>query len=329
MLPLIVSLFAGFIPMFFFASIVYWMDRFEKEPRLYLCIVFSWGAIVAAGGAFVINSALGAGVYLFTSSEGVANLATGSLIAPIVEEFLKGLAVLSVFFVAHEEFDSILDGIVYAAITALGFAASENVFYIYNYGYLQDGWTGIANLSFIRIFLVGWQHPFYSAFFGIGLAISRLSKDQVVQLLSPLVGWGIGVFAHSIHNTIPELFSSAAGLLVVTTYDWIGWLFMIVFILVMTHYESTLINKHLEPELAAGNITKTQYLIAASAWSQTFLRIRSFFNKNYRDTERFYQVCAELAHKQEQTVKVGEEKNNSRIINHLREEMIALSSRTI
>ena len=48
------------------------------------------------------------------------------MIAPIIEESLKGLAVLLVFLLFRKEFDSILDGIVYAAITALGFAATEN-----------------------------------------------------------------------------------------------------------------------------------------------------------------------------------------------------------
>ena len=41
---------------------------------------------------------------------------------------------------------------------ALGFAATENAYYIFNMGYLVNGWQGITQLSVIRILLVGWQH---------------------------------------------------------------------------------------------------------------------------------------------------------------------------
>ena len=50
-----------------------------------------------------------------------------------------------------------LDGIVYAAITAMVFAATENVLYIYRNGYLENGWIGFWALVFIRVMLVGWR----------------------------------------------------------------------------------------------------------------------------------------------------------------------------
>ena len=130
---------------------------------------------MAAGGAFIVNSLLELGVFYFTSSQSAADLTTGSLIAPVIEESLKGAAVLIIFWTAHNEFDSVLDGIVYASITALGFAATENMFYIYTYGYVENGLGGIFVLAFIRNILVGWQHPFYTAFIGIGLAKARLT----------------------------------------------------------------------------------------------------------------------------------------------------------
>ena len=35
-MALIVSIFFGFVPMFFFAAFVYWLDRYEKEPKILL-----------------------------------------------------------------------------------------------------------------------------------------------------------------------------------------------------------------------------------------------------------------------------------------------------
>ncbi len=139
-MPLLVSIFFGFVPMFVAAAFVYWLDRYEKEPKLLLGAAFFWGVIIAAGGAFIVNTALGIGIFYATGNEGVTDFATTSIIAPIVEEFLKGLAVGIVFVLFRKEFDSTLDGIIYAAMAALGFAATENSFYIYSRGYQEGGW---------------------------------------------------------------------------------------------------------------------------------------------------------------------------------------------
>ena len=85
-MALIATLFFGFAPMFLFAYILYWLDRYEKEPVILLGAVFAWGMIVAAGGAYVLNTLFGIGAYLLTGSEATADIATGSISAPLVEE---------------------------------------------------------------------------------------------------------------------------------------------------------------------------------------------------------------------------------------------------
>ena len=65
-----------------FAYILYWLDRYEKEPLLLLGGVFLWGAVVAAGSAFLINTILGLGIYVFTGSDFATDLATGSIDRP-------------------------------------------------------------------------------------------------------------------------------------------------------------------------------------------------------------------------------------------------------
>lgn len=217
--------------MFLFAWFVYWLDRYEKEPKLLLGVVFIWGAVVAAGFAFIINTVLGMGVYLVTSSDTITDFATGSLIAPPVEELLKGFAVFAVFLLARKEFDSVLDGIIYAGIVALGFAATENTYYIYNYGYLENGWQGLFFLVFVRVILVGWQHPFYTAFVGIGLAIARLNRNWLIKIAAVILGLSVAVGLHSMHNTIATFASGLGGLVFGTIIDWSGWLVMFIIIL--------------------------------------------------------------------------------------------------
>ena len=56
---LIASGFIGFSTALLFAYVLYWLDRYEKEPLLLLGGVFLWGAVIAAGSAFIINTSRG------------------------------------------------------------------------------------------------------------------------------------------------------------------------------------------------------------------------------------------------------------------------------
>ncbi len=322
----LLSLLFGFIPMFLFAGFINWLDRYEKEPRSLLGGAFIWGAIIAAGTAFLINTTLGLGVYALTGSEGISEFTTGSLIAPIVEEILKGFAVLLVFFIFRTEFDSILDGIVYAAITALGFAATENVYYIYTYGFLENGFPGLFSLVFVRVILVGWQHPFYTAFFGIGLAKARLTKNTVLRFLHPLIGLTIGILAHSLHNTLASILTGGAGLLAGTILDWVGWFFMLAFIVWMILRERNMLAKHLAEEVTLGIITPNQYKTSYTSISQVGALISSFGTPKFNTIKQFYQLCAELAHKKHQYALMGNETNNWQIIESLRIQISQLSA---
>ena len=319
------SLFLGFFPMLVFASILYSIDRYEKEPGILVGAVFLWGAIVAAGGAFLINTVLGLGLYMFTSSEAATNLATGSLIAPLVEEFLKGFSVVIIFLVFRKEFDSYLDGIIYAGIAALGFAATENTYYIFTYGYQESGWEGILSIAFVRIMLVGWQHPFYTSFTGIGLAINRMSKSSVVKILAPIAGFGMAVLTHSIHNSLAAILNGGAGLVIGTLIDWGGWFLMVCFILWMVYSEQKNLKKFLAEEVRTGTITTLQFQTAVSAWLVLLKKISAFFNGKYKVNKRFYQLCGELAHKRNQYEKLGDEGGNREIIADIRQELNLLS----
>lgn len=318
-MALLVSLFFGFVPMFVFAAFVYWLDRYEKEPRLLLGAAFFWGVVIAAGGAFIINTVFGIGIFYATGSEGVAEFATTSIVAPLVEELLKGLAVAIVFFMFYKEFDSVLDGIIYAGIAALGFAATENAFYIYTKGFQESGWEGLWFLVFIRVFLVGWQHPFYTAFTGIGFAISRLNKSLFVKLIAPLVGYSLAVATHAFHNTFGGLIGGLEGLAAGTLVDWIGWAVMAGFIIFMIARERALVQKHLRDEMTSGLISPVQYQKALSPLTMSFAPLSG------RAAARFYQVCGELAHKKEQLIRLGEEGGNTAIIQSLRTELATLA----
>jgi protease PrsW len=323
---ILLSFLFGFVPMLIFAYIVYWVDRYEKEPIPLLGGVFLWGAIIAAGAAFAVNSFLGLGIYMFTGSQALSEFSTASVFAPIIEETLKGLACFLVFLFFRHEFDSVLDGIVYAAITAIGFAATENIYYIYTYGFQQDGLRGILYMFFVRVILVGWQHPFFTAFIGIGLAVSRLNKNPSIKVLAPIIGLGVAIMAHSFHNTISQLVQGAQSIIYSIFFDWSGWIAMILFVIWALRREQKWIITQLSDEVSNGVITPSQYKVACSAWAQTSCRIKALFSGKYRLVDRFFLLTAELAFKKHQAEALGEIEQNQPMIDRMRSELGQMSA---
>ena len=321
---MVLSLLLGVLPAVTYAGFVYWLDHYEKEPLPLLGGVFLWGAVVASAGAFLVNTIFGLSIFSLTGSTAAAELTTSSFSAPLVEESLKGLAVLLVFWLARSEFDSILDGIIYAAITALGFSATENAYYIYQYGFAESGVSGALGLAFIRVVLVGWQHPFFTSFIGIGLAVARMNSSTTVKIIAPVAGWLAAVVAHALHNIIGALFSGA-GFMLGIAIDWTGWLAMFAFIIYLIHRERIWLTKFLSDEVKHGIITPAQFTTACSAIQRTGASFQAIGKGNFRSTQRFYQLCAELAHKKRQFNTHGEESGNSLVINKLREELAQLS----
>jgi len=314
----------GFLPMFILAAVIYWLDRYEKEPKLLLGGVFSWGAIVAVIGALVLQVFLGQSILLLTGSAVIEEIAGSSLFAPVTEEILKGLAVLLVFVFVHAEFDSILDGIVYASVAALGFAATEDVLYYYG-AYMEGGLGSLVMLVFLRLVIFGWQHAFFTSFIGIGLAVARLTRRPSAKIAAPLIGLSLSIFAHSLHNSLLTFLSGLVGVSVAAVVAWSGWLVMFAFILYLIYREKIWLSEYLREEVQLKIITFRQYEAACSFFGQTGARFSALQSGRYYATSRFFQLCGELSHKKRQLATLGEETGNSRVIEALRCELSRIS----
>jgi hypothetical protein len=184
----------------------------------------------------------------------------------------------------------------------------------------------LFELVLIRVFMVGWQHPFYTAFIGIGFAGARFQRNIGMQLLLPSLGWGIAVILHAVHNTIANMAFGIGGTVFMTALDWFGWFLMFLFILRVIYREKQRIKKILAEEITLGVISRSQHRTAHSVLAQYQAKLSALLSGSYWATHRFYSLSAELAHKKEQRSKMGEEDGNTKIISHLREELQKLSS---
>lgn len=122
------------IPAIFLMNYIYKMDRFEKEsPQLLLSLFF---AGIGAALVSMLLESLAEGVLnsLMPDQNSLTYTAIlAFLVVAVIEEGTKYL------FCAlrtwnNPEFNCRFDGIVYLAFTSLGFAAFENILYVFNYG---------------------------------------------------------------------------------------------------------------------------------------------------------------------------------------------------
>ena len=116
-------------PGLFFTWFFYIRDKYEREPKSMISYIFFLG-MLSVIPAIVLSMILG---LVFPDGGGLIQTLLHYLIAvSLVEESVKLLAVWRAY--RSPEFDEVMDGIVYCATAALGFASVENVFYVLSGG---------------------------------------------------------------------------------------------------------------------------------------------------------------------------------------------------
>jgi RsiW-degrading membrane proteinase PrsW (M82 family) len=286
--------------MVLYSVVLILFDRWEREPPLLMLGTFLWGFFIAGGSAILLNTAFHLALFVGTGSEGVSMLGTAVISAPVIEEALKGLAVLAVFLYFRSEFDSILDGVIYGSLVGFGFAAAENTSYIFR-GFSEGGLGGLLFLAFIRAVVVGFMHATFTSFIGIGLAVNRLNQGPLAWI-SPVMGYFTAVALHAFHNLLGSL-GDVRVCVIGSLIDWIGFVGMFLFILYLVWHEGRVLREHLREEVALGHLTPAQYATACSVSGQVGARLRGLAGGTAEG--RLYDACGELAFKKYQLARLG------------------------
>jgi RsiW-degrading membrane proteinase PrsW (M82 family) len=198
LLALSISLIAAIVPTILYVMLFYWADRFEREPRWLLMISFVWGAIPAIIVSLIVELALGAPLIADPTSF-AGQLVESAIVAPVVEEVAKGLALLAIFYWKRQEFDGVLDGILYGALIGFGFAMTENFVYFIG-AYANDGFGALTALIYLRAILFGLNHAFYTSLIGIGLGLARNQPNRSRRAFWFLLGLSAAILTHALHN---------------------------------------------------------------------------------------------------------------------------------
>jgi protease PrsW len=172
-----------------------WLDRWEPEPSRLLVFAFMWGASVAlllsVALELYIDSLIKSGE---TTQVSFVSAAIG---APVIEEAAKGLFLLLMMTGRRRsELNSLTDCLVYAGITAAGFAWLEDIFYI------AGGETvgGSLATAAMRLIMGPFAHPLFTSMTGIGVYFALRHRDVASKVAYILLGYLGAVVMHGLWN---------------------------------------------------------------------------------------------------------------------------------
>lgn len=178
-----------------------WLDRFEPEPRPLLQLAFLWGASVAVLLAVGLesvgesmSSTLGATPLVSKSFDQAA------IQAPFIEEAAKGLFLLVMMTGRRRnELDSLTDCMVYAGVTAVGFAWMEDIVYLAS----ASSPAALAAVAMLRLVFAPFAHPLFTTMTGIGVYVALRRHGgfgKATKATAVLLGYLAAVGMHGLWN---------------------------------------------------------------------------------------------------------------------------------
>jgi RsiW-degrading membrane proteinase PrsW (M82 family) len=158
-------MFISLAPILIIAFYIYSRDKYEKEPISYLLRALFAGVLIVLPVVLIER-------FLAIPSEGMDGLSnaayTAFIVAALTEEGMKFIA-FYFFFWKNRNFNERFDGIVYAVFIALGFAAIENLLYVFTGGY---------SVGLIRALTAVPAHALFGIIMGFYFGMAKFNSDR-------------------------------------------------------------------------------------------------------------------------------------------------------
>ncbi|MGH3725885.1 MAG: PrsW family intramembrane metalloprotease [Mycobacterium sp.] len=170
-----------------------WLDRWEPEPSRLLVLAFIWGASLAVVVSTVLELAFGS----VFDPQGSTTFSAVAIRAPFIEEAAKGAFLLLMLTGRRRyELNSLTDCLVYAGITAAGFAWLEDI------AYIGSGNTVGESLltAMLRLGLGPFAHSLFTTMTGIGVYFALHRHSAIAKFLCIVAGYLAAVFMHGLWN---------------------------------------------------------------------------------------------------------------------------------
>ncbi|HQE92138.1 MAG TPA: PrsW family intramembrane metalloprotease [Anaerolineae bacterium] len=293
-------LFLSLGPMILYALMLWWFDRYEKEPLALLIAAFLWGAVPSIFLALILEIVLDVPIVAISPNQLTYDLLGASVVAPLVEEGVKALALVLLLIFLRREIDSPMDGLIYGGIVGFGFAAVENIFYLFS-AYAEEGVGGVLTLAFLRAGLFGLNHAMYTGFTGLGIALALEIRPKGLKVLPICAGFGMAIITHAFHNTFSTFTGYSGGLLtllVAVIGDWGGILFMLAIAIWSFFLERKRIMAYSQELVRHQIIPQTETDVLKSTFRRRMAHLHILLKGNvqgWRKARQYHQKVAEAA----------------------------------
>ena len=191
-------------------GLIRYLDFYDRQPLLLIALVAAWGATGAAALGVIGNQ-----IVKGSLSADAREVFGNAIVPPLVEEAAKGLALLAavgpIRWLARRAgvalFEGVGAGIVYGAAVGLGFAFTEDMYYLIDRARTQGLQAGLDTFLYRRDFFgpAVIHHPVFTAAFGAGLGLAAWSTRRLWKIAFPLLGFALAVFLHAVNNGLVQL----------------------------------------------------------------------------------------------------------------------------
>jgi len=165
------------VPVFIIIIYIYLKDKYEKEPTSLLLSSFLYGAIVSIIITTIIYYVLDIILPLKDEFSIWQQFVKAFFVVGLVEEFSKYF-IVRYYAQPKPQFNEPFDGIVYAVMISMGFAATENIFYV-----LEGG----LSTAIIRSFTAVPAHATFGILMGYYMGKAKFSTNKALLNITGLL----------------------------------------------------------------------------------------------------------------------------------------------
>lgn len=267
------------------------IDLYEREELKFVVPVFIWGFTVAVVISLFFNTLFLASLSVVMNYQ-EAEFLTTVLVAPMVEECAKGLALLIAFAVASAislrrggiEFSGVMDGIVYGSAVGFGFSIAEDLIYLAQFG---------EEVFVVRRLFGGFGHAAFTSLTGIGIGLIPWVRSWTLKVLLPVLGLGGAILLHASFNFTAVIFPPLAYVI-----EFCVLLAYALLIVIWLGVERRTIRRELRDEVEAGTISASEYAILPTYFAQRYyylgLLLRGRIGE-WRRARKIHEAAVELA----------------------------------
>ncbi|SFZ91884.1 Membrane proteinase PrsW, cleaves anti-sigma factor RsiW, M82 family [Flaviramulus basaltis] len=164
-------------PVFIIMLYIYFKDKYEKEPKQLIIYNFLLGAFFSIIVTTVLYYVFDIVLPLTNHTSIFQQFIKAFFVVGLTEEFSKYI-IVRYFAQPNKAFNEPFDGIVYAVMVSMGFAATENIFYVLEGGY---------QTALLRAFTAVPAHATFGILMGYYMGKAKFSNNRIVLNLAGLL----------------------------------------------------------------------------------------------------------------------------------------------